>query len=100
MIARWVGEIDAGNADEVQAAALEGLQEGDAGLTIDLSGVTYVDSAGIRVLTVLKHELAERHQRLRLVVPERSVLGRALEVGGVSSVIPTFVSLSAARQQD
>lgn len=98
VVARWTGEIDGDNADAILARTLDELSPVDAGLTIDLSGVSYVDSAGIRVLATLKHVLTEREQGFSLVVPERSVLARALEVGGVSVMIPTFASMSAARE--
>ncbi len=98
VVSCWTGEIDGETAEALELSTLDGLRPSDDGLTIDLSSVTYVDSAGIRVLAALSHRLTERRKGLLLVVPERSVLSRALEVGGISAMIPTFPSLRAAHE--
>lgn len=49
VLARVDGEIDLGNAQSIEAGLAQLL--GDAGsLVVDLGGVTYFDSAGIRML--------------------------------------------------
>ncbi|MGH2719787.1 MAG: STAS domain-containing protein, partial [Actinomycetota bacterium] len=53
LVSRWTGEIDGDNAEQLEERTLGELRGSDAGLTIDLSGVSYLDSAGIRVLTSL-----------------------------------------------
>src|SRR4051794_39194408 len=77
------GEVDLSNVDEFCAALESAVPNSAFGLSLDLSGVTYLDSTGIRVLFRLDRELRERQQRLRIVVPEDAVIRRVLELAGV-----------------
>ncbi len=96
LVASWHGDVDMSNAAEFQERAMSTLRNTDSGLTVDIGGVTYIDSAGIRSLLNMRRMLEERQQKLSVVLPAGSVLTRALEVGGVVAVIPTFPSLQAA----
>jgi anti-anti-sigma factor len=98
LTASWHGDIDITNSDALEQASLSALQNSDAGLIIDLTNVAYIDSAGIRSLLTMRRLLAHRQQRLLVVVPEHSVLNKALEVGGVSAVISIHGTLSSARE--
>src|SRR2546422_9863639 len=98
LVAAWHGEIDMSNAEALEQHALGSMRDTDAGLTVDLTGVSYIDSAGIRSLVDLRRLLAARQQRLFVVVPERSVLNKALDVGGVPAVIPMYRAMAAARE--
>ncbi|MGK3207008.1 STAS domain-containing protein [Amycolatopsis sp. MEPSY49] len=72
------GEIDMGNAGEFGAALERELAAG-AALTVDLTGVTYLDSAGIAAL----FDRAADHE-LRLTAPR--LLDRVLRVSGLTQV--------------
>lgn len=98
LTATWHGEIDITNSDALEQASLGALQNTDAGLIVDLTNVTYIDSAGIRSLLTMRRLLAHRQQRLLVVVPERSVLNKALEVGGLPAVVSIHRTLSSARE--
>ncbi len=99
LLAIWRGDIDMANATTLEDAALESLQNADSGLVIDLTDVSYVDSAGIRTLLSLRRLLAHRQQKMFIVLPERSVLRKALEVGGVSAVVPIHPSTDDTLRQ-
>ena len=49
LVVRAIGEVDASNVSELAKALAHGLNNG-APLTVDLSAVEYLDSAGINVL--------------------------------------------------
>jgi anti-anti-sigma factor len=72
-IVRLTGEIDELNEAHV-TAELEAL--GAEPVIVDLSGVAFIGSAGVRML----FGLAERVQRLVVVVPPDAAFRRALEV--------------------
>lgn len=72
------GEIDMSNAGEFSAALERELATG-AALTVDLTGVTYLDSAGIAAL----FDRAAEHD-LRLTAPR--LLDRVLRVSGLTQV--------------
>jgi len=88
LIARLAGEIDGSNAVELERALAQRLASSAHGLVLDLSEVSYLDSAGIELLFGLARSLGDRRQRLRLVVPDSSPLRRVLEICDISSVAP------------
>ncbi|MFJ1768396.1 STAS domain-containing protein [Amycolatopsis sp. NPDC088138] len=72
------GEIDMSNAAEFGSALDRELAAG-AAVTVDLTAVTYLDSAGVAVL----FDRADAHD-LRLVAPR--LLTRVLQVSGLTRV--------------
>ena len=87
------GEIDISNAGHL-ARSLEGsVSNLDHELILDLSHVTYVDSAGIKVLFQLARRLKEHQQRLVLVVPEGSGVRRSLTLGGLLRAVEVLETL-------
>jgi anti-anti-sigma factor len=85
----WVnGEIDGSNTSEVGRALLERLPTSAHGLALDLSGVSYLDSAGVELVFQLARRLRDRRQRLRLIVPADSPLRRVLSICDVASIAP------------
>jgi anti-sigma B factor antagonist len=79
-VATIIGEIDISNVEEV-ATALEGQLAEDASVqVIDLTGTSYLDSAGLRILYVIADRLRARRRTLHLVVPEQALIMRLLEL--------------------
>ncbi len=77
------GEIDMSNAPGLGAALAREPAAGTA-LTVDLTGVTYVDSAGLAVL----FDRAASGD-LRLIAPR--LLDRVLRVSGLSKVAKVLI---------
>ena len=77
------GEIDMSNAAEFGAALGRELAAGTA-VTVDLTGVAYLDSAGVAVL----FDRAGEHD-LRLLAPR--LLDRVLRVSGLTQVAKVMV---------
>jgi anti-anti-sigma factor len=97
MIASLKGEIDLSNATEITDALLGGVPNEALGLVIDLSEVSYLDSAGVRMLAELDHRLGWRAQALRVVAPETSRSRRVLVIAGLERVLSLETSVDAAR---
>jgi anti-anti-sigma factor len=97
VIAGLTGEIDLSNATEITDALLGGVPNEALGLVIDLSNVSYLDSAGVRMLAELDHRLGWRAQALRVVAPEASRSRRVLEIAGLERVLSLETSVDAAR---
>jgi anti-anti-sigma factor len=97
-VARMRGEVDALLAGEARARVEATLENADLGLVVDLSEATYLDSAGINLVFELANRLRERQQRLAVVVPDRVVIRRALELVYVDSVAPVHESVAAAAE--
>jgi anti-anti-sigma factor len=79
------GEIDAHTAGDL-AAALEPFTDAPTGgsdVSLDLSGVTFMDSSGIRVLIDAHRRVEAAGDRLVVANPSRAVR-RLLEISGLT----------------
>jgi anti-anti-sigma factor len=83
LVARLTGELDMSNAEDIGSAVLEATPNGARGVVLDLSGVQYLDSAGIYVVFGMRSRLRARGQNLRLTVPGGSPVDDALRLAGV-----------------
>jgi len=97
VVASLSGEIDLSNAAEITDALLGGVPNEALGLVIDLSDVSYLDSAGVRMLAELAHRLGWRAQVLRVVAPAASRSRRVLEIAGLERVLSLDIAVEAAR---
>ena len=91
------GEVDASNAEDLRAAALEGFPNPARGLILDLRELSYVDSAGIAFIFEAAERLGRRGQALALVVAPGAPFRRALDVTEIGAVTPILPTLEAAR---
>lgn len=87
----------AGDLDLRTAPWLEQALRGDvpAVLVVDLSEVTFLGAAGLRVLTEAAGRAGAENFRLGLVAPDHLAL-LMLRTKGVAATIPTFATLSDA----
>ena len=95
VVARLVGEIDASNAPWLGGRLRAELTNRSDALVVDLSTVTYIDSAGIALLFELAEDLRTHRQQLQLVIPEDSPIARMATLTGLSDAVPTRGSLQA-----
>lgn len=89
-VARLIGEVDLTNVEQLTLTLRSAAPNHLLGLIVDLGGVTYLDSTGLRLLFRLNRELRDRQQQLRLVVPKTSLIWRVLRLGGVADVVAVF----------
>jgi anti-sigma B factor antagonist len=76
---RLVGELDVMNVDAVGRHLEQELRAGNR-LTLDLSGLTFIDSRGLAMLLQLS-ELANRLDLIPIVLKTSEVVRRVMEVG-------------------
>jgi anti-anti-sigma factor len=84
--ARIEGELDMSNVDTFADQLGRSVPNEALGLYLDLSGVTYLDSAGVRLLFGLGRKMRERQQQLRLVVPDDSPIRRVLVLTHITAI--------------
>jgi anti-anti-sigma factor len=96
IVGRVAGEIESVNAQEMSTALAARLTSEVAGLVIDLSQVTYLDSAGIELLFDLARRLRTHRQRLRLVLPVDAPMRRVLELCDIARAAPIDVTVESA----
>jgi anti-sigma B factor antagonist len=77
---RAAGDIDLDNAHQFQAALTEAAATAGE-ITVDMTAVTYCDSAAIRALLT-----AARHGRLTLVVPGTGPITTMLTIAGLDQI--------------
>jgi anti-anti-sigma factor len=98
-IARVSGEIDASNTRWLDARLRSLLTNQSTALVVDLSGVTYLDSAGIATMFRLGSELRLHQQQLHLVVVEGSPIARMVGLTGLDRTVPTHATLDSTLTQ-
>lgn len=90
-----VGEIDLTNADGLREALLAALDGDAAGLVADLTGTTFLDSAGVTALVRASRRAADTGATFRLAVTAQPVL-RVLSLVGIDRLIEVYPSVAEA----
>lgn len=88
------GELDLSQAERL-GERLDPLITPGAVVALDATGLTFMDSTGLRMLLRATKRAADRGAGFRLVAPQAAVL-RVLELSGTTSVIETRDDLAAA----
>lgn len=88
-VARITGEVDLSNVATIRDALTQGVPNHALALVLDLSPITYLDSAGIQLVYRLREDLRVRGQNLVLVIPPVSAANAALRLAGVEHHITT-----------
>lgn len=95
-VARVSGEPDLTNVRDLEHRLWQGIPNSALAVVIDLSGVQYLDSAGLNLLFTLNRSLRKRGQRLALVVPEQALIRPLLHVVQMEAAIEIHASLDGA----
>lgn len=98
-IIRAEGRVDSSNAGEFEAAAMAAVDADGAALVFDLGGLTYMSSAGLRVLLVALKANKAKGRKVGLAAVQENVasvlkmsgFGAMFTVGG--SVAETVAAL-------
>ncbi|NKQ54607.1 STAS domain-containing protein [Amycolatopsis sp. K13G38] len=77
------GEIDLANASLVQEKINAAITNEVRTVVIDMTGLEYLDSAGLRVLFTLADRLRVLQMTLELLVPPNSPVRKAVELSGL-----------------
>ncbi len=90
-----VGRLDASWADHLSTAIDESLQAGGHRLRLDMAGIVYMSSAGIRVLLHFRKQLQNLGGSFIVVNPSASVRS-VLEMVGLDSLFAEVVDADAS----
>ena len=80
------GELDIAHADELTAALHAQLARGP--VRLDLSGLTFMDSSGVRLLDTLMRDVAAQHWKLTMAPQLHRAVRRVLELTGMLALLP------------
>lgn len=90
------GEIDLASGMQFADETLGKMPDDAVALVVDLSGLRYIDSAGVRSLFEIASALRMREQPFALTVPEGSLLRSVLKITNVEEVAPICSTLDEA----
>jgi anti-anti-sigma factor len=93
VVAALMGEVDMSNAASVRLQIAGSVTPDDDALVVDLSDLSFIDSAGLHTLIELGTVLDERRQHLLLCLPPGSTIRRATEIIG----LPRAISIHSDR---
>lgn len=88
LVVTLAGEIDLAYAEPLQQSILHAAAGQPAGVVLDVLDVTYLDSAGVRLLFLVHSELERRRIPLVALLPRMPVVRRVLALAEVGSIIP------------
>jgi anti-sigma B factor antagonist len=84
---RLTGRLDSPGVDKIEAKFLAVTQAPGKDALVDLSGVTFISSMGIRMLISAARALSRRQAKLVLFAPQ-AMVGEVLNHAALSDVIP------------
>ncbi|HKX76775.1 MAG TPA: STAS domain-containing protein [Acidimicrobiia bacterium] len=88
------GEIDLATVEQLESAVDQALRSGATQLVIDLTGVTFLDSTGLRALLQTHGRMSDLGGSLALVLNGGPV-ERLLDIAGVAGTFAVYPSLEA-----
>jgi anti-anti-sigma factor len=77
------GEVDIANSDQLLGELTRAVPNSARGLLIGLEKLEFLDSTGVHMLYNLAERLANRQQRLAVVLPHDRPPRRVVELSGV-----------------
>ena len=80
---RISGEVDLANAEEL-GSALEGIESANSDVELNLEGLTFIDSTGLREIILLARKLPEGRS-LVLIAPTAAIR-RTFEIAGIPEI--------------
>lgn len=91
------GRIDAVTSPELEGALLDLMNKGTTHIIIDLNDVTYLSSAGLRVILMVTEMLYGKGNVI--VSRPQSDIREILEVTGFDTIMPICDELEMAKQE-
>ena len=102
-IAHLSGEVDMSNATSVRQRIAELITPDDDAVILELSGLAFIDSAGLHAVFELGAVLAERRQRLLVSIQPGGHVERTVGIVGLPRAVSVHASpneaIEAAREQ-
>jgi anti-sigma B factor antagonist len=90
------GRLDIEGTDVIATKFSALVAASDRRVVVDLTGVTFLASIGIRALISAGKAQQQRGGRIALLVTEKSTVATTLEVTGVDEIMPILNNLAQA----
>lgn len=89
------GKLDSVSSPDLDRRMATLIEDGVRQITVDLSGVDYISSAGLRVFLSAAKRLKQAQGKLALAAPSNQVQ-QIFDVAGFASILPIFRTLNEA----
>lgn len=93
---RLSGRLDIPGIDAVSATFAELAMSRHSRVVVDLSGVSFLVSFGIRELITNAKAIQKRGGRMLIFVGDNQAVHKTLQTTGIDTLIPTFTDAAAA----
>lgn len=93
-VVRIGGEIDLSTASAFEAAIAEALEEDPTALVLELSGVSFMASVGLRILAATQEKIGKMSQVA--VVADNPAASRPIQLTGLDNVVSLYPTLDEA----
>ena len=94
-----VGRIDGSNASDFLESIKSAVEDDDRVLLVELAGLSYISSAGLRSFLILAQECDQKGKVFRLCNLSSNVAD-VFRVSGFDKIIEIYSSVDEARQID
>ena len=92
------GRFDANTSDAVEKFMRERIEKGRSQFVLNMGNVSFISSAGLRVVIIIARELRNEHQGdLHIAVLQPSV-NRVFEISGLNNILKMFDDEQTATQ--
>ena len=95
LVASPVGRVDSASSAQFQEALESGIPSEERALLLDLRHLTYLSSAGLRVLLVVTRKFRQSHQTIAMCELSRTIRS-IVSLSGFDKIIPVYGSLAEA----
>lgn len=89
------GELDMYTAPRFERQLLEAVENGDAGVVVDLTACQFIDSTALGILVTANRSLGYPEERISLVITDRNIL-KTFEMTGLDRVFTIEATRTAA----
>jgi anti-anti-sigma factor len=96
---RLDGRFDAHTADSVETFLRDKISEGCRKFVMDMEHVSFIDSAGLRVILVMARDLRNQHRGEMHMAALQPAVRRVFEISGLENVISLFEDSQTATQR-
>jgi len=90
------GELDLSNGEVLSQTISDARDKEAKTLVLDLTGLNFIDSSGLRLLIDAWNESKLSERRFAIVVPDSALVRRVLEVSGCDAFLPIVARLDDA----
>ncbi len=95
LIAKTEGRVDGSNAREFQDALEEAIEATDRAVVLDMENLSYISSAGLRVILLTAKTLRKQDAKLAVCSLSDSIR-QVFEISGFDKIIPIHASQAEA----